>query len=56
MVRGMKELVAWKAKIVGVAAVVGGDGEASAVQNRSLSERVCRRLPPCQVPPRWPSG
>ena len=38
VVLGVKELVAGKAKVVGVAAVVGGGREAGAVRSRSLSE------------------
>ena len=43
VVRGVKEL------FTGVAAVVGGGREASAVRSRCLYEWVCRRLPSCQM-------
>ena len=49
VVRGVKGLLAGKAKVVGVAVVVGGGMEAIVVRSRALSEWVCCRLPSCQV-------
>ena len=48
VIRGV-ELVAGKAKVIGVETVVGGGRAASAVRSRPWSVWVCHRLPSCHV-------